>query len=68
MAAVKNVDAQLLGERGGPVRAFAGDEGVHAFSGCHRKAVAGAAGDDPDFFAHARAALDEHGLRAEYGF
>ena len=30
VAAVKNVDPQFLGQRGGPVRAFSGNEGNHA--------------------------------------
>jgi len=68
VAAVKNVDPQLLGQRGGPVRAFAGDKRIHPLSRGHRQAVAGAAGDNADFFAHAGSALDEYGITSEDGF
>tara|TARA_Y100001954_G_scaffold88415_1_gene96842 strand:- start:45 stop:239 length:195 start_codon:yes stop_codon:yes gene_type:complete len=61
VAAVKNVDPQFLSQRGGPVRAFAGNKSVHALGSGLGQATAGAAGDDPNFPADARAALDLDG-------
>jgi len=67
VAAVKNVDPQLLGEGGGPMCAFAGDECVRPFRRGDRQRVARAAGDDADFFANSWPAVDEGGFGAENG-
>ena len=68
VATVKNVDPQLLGQYGGPVRAFAGNKSVHALGSGLGQATAGAAGDDPDFPADTRATLDLDGWCAQHGF
>src|SRR5579859_4584691 len=44
MAAVENVDAELLRQRVSPVRAFAGDKRVHTFIGCEFQVATRAAG------------------------
>ena len=56
MAAVKHVDAELFGQRVCPVRAFAGDESIHAFGCSLLQLPARAAGHNPDAPATRRAA------------
>jgi hypothetical protein len=51
VAAVENVDSKILGERKGPVRAFAGDESIHTFPRGDFHFGSGSAGDDSDFAA-----------------
>ena len=48
MAAVKNVDAEFFGNCISPMRAFTGDERVHAFIRRLFQIATGAAGDDAD--------------------
>lgn len=64
VAAVKNVKAEFFGHGVGPMRAFAGDEGVHAFIGSFLKIVARAAGDDADAAAGFGAARNDERLHA----
>src|SRR6516165_5551801 len=56
MAAVKNIDAQFLGHGVGPVRAFAGDESVHALGRRLFQIAARSARDHTDPFADFRSA------------
>ena len=51
MAAKKNIHAQFFRQRVSPVRAFAGDVGVHALGGGLLQIRAGAAGDNADALA-----------------
>jgi len=59
MAAVKDVYAQFLRQRIGPMRPFAGDEGIHAFRRRLFQAVARAAAHDADPAADGGAGGDE---------
>ena len=63
VAAVKNVDAGILGQRMRPVRAFAGDEGVHAFLCRQFQFRPCAACDDANALALCRAAGQKNGGR-----
>jgi len=68
VAAVENVDPQFLGQRPGPVRAFAGDKRIHPFRRRARDASAGATGDDADLFANTRPTTQKRGRCTEDGF
>ena len=68
MAAVKNIQSQILRQRISPVRAFAGDERVHAFARGQFQIAARAAGDNPDFLADAFATGNDSRFRAGRAF
>lgn len=61
VAGVENIEAQFFRERVGPVRAFAGDEGIHAFGGGLFQVAARAAGHDADAPAYFRSARQHAG-------
>ena len=64
MAAVKHVEAKVLGVRERPVRPFAGDEGGDPLVGRGLYLRAGAAGDHADLSASCRAARQHRRLGA----
>ena len=67
VAAIKNVNAQFLGQSVGPVRPFAGDKCIHTFARRHLQLAAGAAGHDTNTTANPVATRNECHLAA-HGF
>ena len=59
MAGIEDVDAEFIGESGGPVGPFTGHEGIDAFPGCIADFGSGAARHDPDISAGIGAAGQE---------
>ena len=65
VAAVKNIQSRLLGQRMGPMRAFSGDKCVHAFVGRDFQLRPRAACHDADSLALCRTAGQKHGRAAQ---
>jgi hypothetical protein len=65
VAAVKNIQARILGQRVGPMRAFSGDKGVHPFPGRDFQLRPRPAGHDADSPAPGRTAGQKHGRTAQ---